>query len=136
MKSPKVALPLILLVIACGQKLSPDHGWKEKKWVLTELKGIPVQLSGTEKDAHLILTPGDKKFSGSGGCNRITGTYTLGKKNELHFVNPASTRMACPDLAFETKFLEVLQEVDHFGTDGEFLLLKKGKETIMKLQEF
>jgi len=41
--------------------------------------------------------------------------------------------MACPDLAFETKFLESLGTVDNYSMEGNSMLLKKGKETVMKL---
>jgi heat shock protein HslJ len=55
------------------------------KWVLSELNGVPVQLSGTDKDAHLQFEYKERKITGSGGCNRLTGTFETGKKNSFAF---------------------------------------------------
>ncbi len=123
-----------LIFSLCNPKLTPDHNWKDKKWGLIELQGVPVQVSNTDKDAHLVLSATDKRYSGTGGCNRIMGTYTIDNKNRISFGDAAGTKMSCPDLAFETRFLESLKTVDNYSMDGNSLLLKKGKETVMKLQ--
>jgi heat shock protein HslJ len=133
MKAVICLATLGMIFSTCGPKPTADHNWKDKKWVLIELQGNPVQVSGTDKDAHLVFSAADKRYSGTGGCNRIMGTYTIDNKNHLSFGNSAGTKMACPDLAFETKFLEALVTVDNYSMEGSSMLLKKGKEKIMKL---
>ncbi len=130
----RVLVILILLVYGCSPKISPDQQWDGKKWALLELKGVPVQTSGTDMDAHLVLNATKKSFFGTGGCNRITGGYEIDKKGRLVFKDPASTKMACDDLAFENLFLETLQSVNGYSTDDQFLYLKRGKEVVMKLK--
>lgn len=125
---------MVLIVSACSTTKTPDHGWKDKKWILQELKGVPVQTSGTDKDAHLVFSASDSRFSGTGGCNRIMGAYTITKKGKLTFSNPAGTLMSCPDLAFEESFLKTLATVDHYAVVEQALLLKKGNEVVMKLK--
>ena len=45
-----------------------------------------------------------------------------------------STKMMCGDQAFEDRFLEVLKEVDGYEVENNSMLLKKGKEVVMRLR--
>jgi heat shock protein HslJ len=118
------------LIQSCSPKLSPDYGWDNKRWILIELKEVPVQLSGGSRDAYLEFFPGEKRFAGNAGCNHITGNYTL-EKNEIRFGEVTSTKMACPDLPFETTFLQVLAEVDRYEVTDDVMLLKDGSKVLM-----
>lgn len=123
-----------MVVFSCSPKWSPDHYWSQKRWILTEMKGVPVQLSGTNRDAYLEFSWTDKHFAGNGGCNHLSGTYTLEKKKDIHFSEVITTKMSCPDIAFETTFLNALHEIDKFETEGDRLLLKDGKKTLLIFQ--
>jgi heat shock protein HslJ len=127
-------LAVVSGIIACSPKWAPDHYWAQKRWVLTELKGVPVQLSGTRRDAYLEFAWVDKRFTGNGGCNNISGKYTFEKKKNIHFSDVISTKMSCPDISFETTFLETLNSVERFETEGNRLLLKDGKKTVLVLE--
>ena len=85
---------LSVAFIACTHKLSPDASWSGRRWVLTEMKGVPVQLSGGRRDAYINFDVVEKKFTGNGGCNQISGSYTLDKK-DIHFGEVMSTKMSC-----------------------------------------
>lgn len=122
------------VLFACSPKLSPDNNWKDKRWILTELKGVPVQLSGTNRDAHLFFSPSDKRYTGSGGCNRINGSYEIDKRNKISFGDAAATRMTCPDISFENTFLSTLKEVNSYEMHDKTMVLKKGNEIVMKLK--
>lgn len=124
---------ILVAVISCSPKLSPDTYWGNRRWVLSEMKGVPVQQSGTRRDAYLEFFPGEKNFAGNGGCNRISGQYTLDKKTRIKFENVISTKMNCNDISFETTFLSLLNEVDRFSMDNSStLLLKDGNKVILK----
>lgn len=131
---------ILLLMIAamagfsCSPKLSPDSYWGEQRWVLVELKEVPVQQSGTRRDAFIEFSPSEKRFAGNGGCNQISGNYTLEKKSQIRFGEVISTKMSCSDIAFENTFLSTLGKVDHFKVDGNTLLLKDGNDIVMKLE--
>lgn len=129
-----IALLLLLPFLSCSPKLSPDHSWGNQRWILVEMKEVPVQLSGTNRDAYLQFTPGDKHFSGNGGCNHISGNYTLEKKNEISFGDVISTKMSCPDLAFEESFISTLGKVTRFTMNGNQILLKRGNEVLLILE--
>ena len=128
------ALLAFLVFTSCSPKLSPDYNWGNQRWVLTELKGVPVQLSGTRRDAYIEFAPGEKQFTGNGGCNRITGSYTLEKKDHLQLGQISSTKMSCADIAFENTFLSVLGDVDRYEKDGNSLLLKKNGDILLKFE--
>lgn len=129
---------LVFLLIAisaycCSPKLSPDAAWGNQNWVVVELKGVPVQQSGGRRDAHITFDIVQKRFAGNGGCNQISGGYTL-DKSEIHFTDVVSTKMSCNDIEFENTFLTTLSSVDHYEVRGTDLLLKKKKETTLVLR--
>jgi heat shock protein HslJ len=80
-------------------------------WKLTHLGDAPVKAAERQREAHFILHPVDKRVSGSGGCNRITGGYAL-EGDRLTFRQMAGTLMACPvGMDVERAFLDVLPKV-------------------------
>ena len=126
---------LFLAVIAfdCTPRLSPDAGWARQNWVLVEMKGVPVQQSGGRRDAHIVFEVAEKRFTGNGGCNQINGNYTL-DKNEIKFTDVIATKMACNDIEFENAFLSTLSSIDRYEINGNDLVLKKKRETLLVLR--
>jgi heat shock protein HslJ len=129
----KYFFTLIIFVasISCTHKLSPDANWSGRRWVLTEMKGVPVQLSGGRRDAYINFDPTARTFSGNGGCNQISGGYTLEKK-EIHFGEVMSTKMSCEDIQFENTFLSILNTIDRYEQSGNDLVLKRKKEVLLR----
>lgn len=126
---------ILLIFASCSTKSYPDKKWDGKQWTLVEIMQVPVQTSGSEQDAHFIFDSRQKTITGTGGCNRIFGSYEIGKKNILELGEIGSTRMACQDSPFENKFLEVLKSVRYYQVSAGELLLKNGKkDVILKLQ--
>jgi heat shock protein HslJ len=134
MKKIVSILAVVLVAANCSPKWAPDHYWAAKRWVLMEMKGVPVQLSGGGRDASIEFTWADKRFTGNGGCNRINGTYELKRKKDIQFRDISSTKMSCPDIAFETTFIATLGDVDGFEEEDNKLLLKDNKKTVLVFQ--
>jgi heat shock protein HslJ len=126
-------LLIATVVLKCSPKLSPDASWGYRNWVLVEMKGVPVQQSGGRRDAHITFDVSQKRFSGNGGCNQINGNYTL-NKSEIHFTDAVATKMACNDIDFENTFLATLNSIDRYEVNGNDLLLKKRRETLLVLR--
>ena len=124
---------VIITAFKCSPKLSPDSGWGHQEWVVVEMKGVPVQQSGGRRDAHISFDVTTKKFSGNGGCNQINGNYTI-EKNDIHFSDVISTKMSCSDIEFENTFLSLLSTVDRYEVNGNDLLLKRKRETLLVLR--
>ena len=122
---------LVFSLASCSPKLSPDSGWNDRRWVLHEVNNVPVQLSGTNRDAHLNFIPRDKRYIGSGGCNRISGNYNIRSNNRISFSEPTGTRMSCNDQAFEDNFFALLKRVDRYTIENDMMLLKDGNRVLL-----
>jgi len=92
-------------------------------WKLVSLRGTTVAVAEKQHEAHLILHPDGRRLSGSGGCNRLVGNYTLdGQK--LSFGRAAGTLMACPQgMEQERAFLDALAQGQGFRISGQQLEL-------------
>lgn len=118
--------------VSCSPRLSPDAGWGRQRWVVTEMKGVPVQLSGGRRDAFIDFRIDEKRFAGNGGCNQISGNYSLDKK-DIQFSEIVSTKMSCEDIAFENTFLDLLKKVDRFEQKENDIILKRKREVLLVL---
>jgi len=81
-------------------------------WRLISLPNTLVRSNG-QQAANFTLHSSNKTVTGSGGCNRITGSYTL-SGDRLSFVRTLSTAMACADPVMtntEQVFLKALLKV-------------------------
>jgi len=99
------------------------------KWRLTEVNGRALNTH----DAYLEFDDITKRFSGSGGCNRVAGTYQV-DGSRIKFTQGISTRMACLDKevqTLETNFLKNLNEVTDFQIEGDLLRLTRGAQPML-----
>src|SRR5262245_2890227 len=79
-----------------------------KYWRATELVGKPTPAQDSKREAHLMFQPLGR-FTGSDGCNRLTGGYEL-KGDAISFGGMALTRMACEGTGdVERAFAEALK---------------------------
>ena len=131
----KYLLILFMAVISfhCSPKFSPDAGWGRNRWVLVEMKGVPVQQSGGRRDAFINFEVEQKLFRGNGGCNQVNGTYTV-DKNSIHFRDVISTKMSCNDIEFENTFLNALANINRYEIKGDDLHLKNKREVLLILR--
>ncbi len=104
------------------------------EWRLVELGGVPVEPGEGERGAHLVLDLEESRVAGSGGVNRIMGTFVLAE-DELRFGPLATTMMAGPDeaMARERAFLDALATVTSYELDGGSLTLLAGDEPVARL---
>lgn len=130
----RILMLLVVLAAACSPKVSPDASLVGNKWTLIEMNGVPVQVSGTDKDAHFIFNTAEKRYSGSSGCNRMMGTYNMKSNGEVRFSPPAGTMMSCVDQAFENAFMKFFATVNRYEIRNDELLLKQDKNVVMRLK--
>ena len=124
---------IAVIGLGCSPKLSPDAGWGRERWVLVEMKGVPVQQSGGRKDAFINFEVDQKRFRGNGGCNQINGNYSV-DKNSIQFSEVISTKMSCDDIEFENTFLSALGSINRYEVKGNDLLLKRKREVLLVLR--
>jgi putative lipoprotein len=92
-------------------------------WKLTHLRSRLLGAADWTNEPHFILHPADQRVSGSGGCNRIAGSYRL-DDGQLTFGQMAGTMMACVRGAdTEREFLAILKKVRQARISGERLQL-------------
>ncbi len=85
--------------------------------------------------AYITLDEKSRRVTGFGGCNRLTGPYTL-DGSQLSFHNVASTRRAClNDDGSEDRFMAALAGVRSWRIEGRQLrLLSASGGTLLTLQ--
>lgn len=94
------------------------------KWKLIELNGMPLKIDATpHKEAMIVFDFSTLRFSGDGGCNKISGSFILQSGNRIVFSQAISTMMACPDMKIESQLLKVLQATDNYA-------INFGKDTL------
>jgi heat shock protein HslJ len=109
-------LPALLLG-ACATVPGPTP--EGRVWALVELRGQALAPTPLPRLPQLEMREG--RVSGSSGCNRFTGSYTL-QGEGLRFGPAAGTRRACVDgMALETEFLQLLPQVASWRFQGSLL---------------
>ena len=95
----------------------------ESNWALETICANGNEISVPEGHSPYLAFLADKKISGETGCNRFFGDYSAKGKN-LTFTNVGSTRMMCPEMAFENAFLNVINETAQYTLTDKSLALK------------
>lgn len=113
---------------AAGDSQAASEALVGTYWKLMTLGGRPVAVADNQREAHLVLGQ-DGRVSGSTGCNRLMGSYTL-QGDTLTFSQLASTRMACPAemMALEQAWLTTLSDTAHYSISGQRLVLEDANE--------
>jgi copper homeostasis protein (lipoprotein) len=106
----------------CGEPFSVAP-LQETYWKLTAVEGKPVNLAENQREPNLVFRVQDSRVTGFGGCNNLTGGYTL-NGNEIAFSRVAATQMACPTgMDIETALLQALDKVRRLKILGQHLEL-------------
>lgn len=101
------------------------------EWKLTDLAGAPVKSASQQAEAYLVLNSENHRVSGSGGCNRLMGSYEL-DGDRLIFNQMASTMMACiKGMDTEKKFLDALDRVKTWKISEQQLSLSDGEGKVI-----
>ena len=115
-----------LLVCACAATKPPagaHASLTETYWKLTLLDGAEVIKGKRQTEAHFVLRIDGNRVTGSGGCNRLTGSYKL-EGGSLSFAGIASTKMACTTgMQQEQTYLNALGQAAGWRIDGQKLVL-------------
>lgn len=127
---------MYILAVSCiGQQAwaegSGDVTLEGITWRLVSLHGKSVANSPVPSSSLNVHEPQLRfdshkhRVSGSGGCNRLVGTYRSDK--ELLSIGPLiTTRMACVDSIYETRERDYFKMLDHvvrYDTDNGKLVL-------------
>lgn len=90
-------------------------------WKLVQLGDQPVDVASEQREPYIVLHSEEKRVAGFGGCNRLTGGYTL-SGDKLTFSQMAGTMMACDEgMEYEKALHEALLKVASWRIEGETL---------------
>jgi len=104
---------------------------RETYWKLAQLEERLVTPADTQQEANLVFHSEGGRVTGSGGCNRLMGTY-VADGSALHFNGVASTRMACMHgMEIETSFLATLEHVRSWKVTGQQLDLLDESDKVL-----
>ncbi|WP_022829277.1 META domain-containing protein [Sphingobacterium paucimobilis] len=106
----------------------------DTKWQLTELNGKPVPNEVNGKQPFMSFEKNENRYSASGGCNGIGGTFELKSTKKIKFSQGMSTMMACPDMSVEQGINQMLGKADNFELTGDLLILKQGTTPVAKMK--
>ena len=79
-----------------------ESNWKVEYVVSDGYEVVPP----AEHNATMAFLK-DSKIAGETGCNRFFGNFTINGEN-IKFDNMGSTRMMCPEMGFETAYLQAI----------------------------
>jgi len=136
----RLALPVLATALlagalsACGSGISLDEPIEGPVWRLVQLGNEPVAPGG---EAQVQFDRNSGRISGSGGCNRVSGSFTRSGV-ALRIGQLASTRMACADPvrgANEAQFVSALQATASYrlAGPGQLALLDATGRTVATL---
>ena len=96
---------------------------RQSTWILTHIGRLEVRADTSVRNLPSLHFSSDNRVSGADGCNRIMGSYTVGR-DTLNLSQLATTRMAClNNTAIPAKFNEALGQVTHYQVYNKTLKL-------------
>jgi putative lipoprotein len=110
-------------------------GLENTRWRPIRIGDRDVIVTGQQREPWIVLEPRSKRVTGSGGCNRISGSYEAGV-GMLRFGPLMSTKMACAALGTETAFLRALGATWRYRVRGRILeLMDERGRSLARLEE-
>ncbi len=109
----------------------------EGNWTIEKTYGQETKKPAEGSKPSLAIDTKTNKLSGHTGCNRLMGNIERGNGNDqaLSFGQPATTRMACPDMETERNVVSALAETKSFGRlrNGNVGLFNSNGTIVMEL---
>lgn len=116
------AISCIMTMISCGTgKKALTSADIDGQWTIVEAMGQAV--TGNEGNVPSInFNVAEKSVSGTTGCNRFMGGFTLGENNEVSFSPLAATKMMCRDMKAEMLIFQATEAARTARKDNEDLV--------------
>lgn len=92
-------------------------------WKLVALHGEAITTPEDNKEIHFTLLSEESSIRGFAGCNSFGGGYNIEGDHRITFSKLFSTKMACPRLDTENKFMKALEAAISFKVEGDELWL-------------
>lgn len=93
----------------------------QTEWKLHSLETQALEEPNQDERPIMRFDLAQMQVLGTGGCNRYSGGFVAEGADRLRFLSLASTRMACPEMETEARFMQALEKVAFFRLDAEGL---------------
>jgi putative lipoprotein len=102
-------------------------------WRLVAIGDTPAIAMPAAREASFTLHSGDHRLSGSGGCNRLLGTFETGA-DTLRIIPSGTTMMACAEelMNQENDFVAALKMTTNYRLTGDTLELRSGDRVLAR----
>lgn len=117
--------PVVLFACNTSKKTASDI--TGRKWKLIELSGKPVPDMVNGKEPFVMFEQSSSRYSASGGCNGLGGTFILQENGKIKFEQGMSTQMACENMEIENGLKEVFGSADNYTINGDDLSLNRAR---------
>ncbi|MEL7120909.1 MAG: META domain-containing protein [Bacteroidota bacterium] len=126
MKKGIILLFMTFLLCACPEDTVELAG---TTWTI-----ISIEDQKTNADDWRVAFDEENRFSAFLGCNNMFGSVSL--KAERIKIGPVmSTKMACRDMNFEDRFVQLAEGIDGYKTENDLLYLYIADKKVMTLQQ-
>jgi len=104
-------------------KLRDDKLMMSNVWILTGMDGNEYEYQGTGLGAYMDIHVSDMNLSGHAPCNKFSGKLKYLDTVRVDFEKIISTRMHCPEMEDEQKYLQSLEQTEQYRIDSNILIL-------------
>jgi putative lipoprotein len=110
-------------------------GLENTRWVPVQIGDQVVSVAKGRREPWIELEPRSNRVTGSGGCNRLSGSYGAGR-DSLRFGRIIATQMACISMETESAFIRALDRTRSYRVRGRVLELRDGRSHLLaRLEE-
>jgi heat shock protein HslJ len=138
----RTSIFLLMLVLLQGCKL---FGGREEVTSLSDplleryewrVDHMERHLAGTLAEREMVLRFDsiNHTISADGGCNLLSGKYSVGYGNRIDFRALSSTKLRCQQIRLEELFYNALQSADRYEVDQQTLILYQGNRRLVELR--
>jgi len=122
----------------CSQIKTVDAAKLEGYWVLNTMEGkeAKTMFDGPQPSIQFNFT--DSLISGTAGCNRYFGKFSLSAKNEFSAPNLGATRMMCFHKNEEASFLSLMSQNElniSVSDDNQTLYIKRNEAAVFEFSK-
>lgn len=101
------------------------------KWMVSEVNGKSLSAYPSQNKPPYLLLTSEGRAEGTGGCNGMSGGYSMGDGNKISFQQMISTKMACPDMTLESDFSSALMNATMYAMENGMLVLRNDANTAL-----
>ncbi len=124
-----------VIVMAIQSEAPANTSLVGTHWTLVELAGRAIAKTPTGREPYLMLLPEEQQAVATGGCNQMSGSYTLSSDETgttLSFSQFAATMKACPDGMDRDQALgKALASTKRCRVDGSRLEIMDAKSVVL-----